>query len=48
MFLISTLVPKASVPTGRIEMLASQRSEPSSMRTSLTSSDSNVARSSRR
>ena len=40
MFLISTLVPKASVPTGRIEMLASQRSEPSSMRTSLTSSDS--------
>ncbi len=36
------------MPTGRIETLASQRSDPSSMRTSLTSSDSSVARSSRR
>ena len=48
MFLISTLVPNASVPGGRIEMFASQRSDPSSMRTSLTSSDSSVARNVRR
>ncbi len=48
MFLISTLVPSSGVPVGRIEMLASHLSDPSSMRTSLTSSDSSVARSSRR
>ena len=48
MFLISTFVPNASRPAGRIEMFASQRNEPSSMRTSLTSRDSRVTRSSRR
>ena len=48
MFLISTFVPNPSCPTGRSEMFASQRSEPSSMRTSLTSSDSSVVRSWRR
>ena len=45
MFLSSVLVPSVSVPTGRIEMLASQRSEPSSMLTSLTPSARSVARS---
>ncbi len=48
MFLISTLVPSASVPAGRTETFASHRSDPSSIRTSETSSDSRSARSSRR
>ena len=48
MFLISTFVPSASAPAGRSETFASHRSDPSSIRTSLTSSDSRVARSSRR
>ena len=47
MFLSSVLVPSSVVPTGRMEMLASQRSEPSSMLTSLTPSPRNVERSSR-
>ena len=34
MFLISTFVPNASVPAGRSETFASQRSDPSSIRTS--------------
>ena len=48
MFLISTLTPSASAPTGRTETFASQRREPSSIRTSETSSASRRARSSRR
>src|SRR5207302_699055 len=36
MFFSSVLVPKVDSPTGRIETLASQRSEPSSMFTSET------------
>ena len=48
MFLISTFVPNAVSPAGRSDTLASQRSDPSSMRTSLTSRDAKVARSSRR
>ncbi len=38
MFLISVFVPSAVEPTGRIDTLASQRSEPSSILTSLTPS----------
>ena len=48
MFLISTFTPSASVPTGRTETFASHRSDPSSIRTSETSSASSSARSSRR
>ena len=48
MFLISTFVPRTSDPGGRMLMLASQRSDPSSILTSETSSTSSVARSSRR
>ena len=48
MFLISTFVPSASAPAARSDTFASQRSEPSSIFTSETSSDSSVARSSRR
>ena len=47
MFLSSVLVPSSSLPAGRIEMLASQRSEPSSMFTSLTPSWRSVVRSRR-
>ena len=47
MFLSSVFVPSSSVPAGRSEMLASQRSEPSSMFTSLTPSRRSVVRSSR-
>ncbi len=47
MFLSSVLVPSRSLPDGRIEMFASQRSEPSSMFTSLTPSWRSVVRSSR-
>ena len=36
MFLTSTLVPSSSVPTGRIDTLASTRIEPSSIFTSET------------
>ena len=47
MFLSSVLVPSSRVPTGRMETLASQRSDPSSMFTSLTPSPRSVVRSSR-
>ncbi len=46
MFLSSVLVPSSSEPTGRIETLASTRSEPSSMFTSETPSWRTVVRSS--
>ena len=46
MFLSSVLVPSSVEPTGRTETLASQRSEPSSMFTSLTPSWRSVSRSS--
>ena len=48
MFLISTFVPNASSPIGRRDTFASQRSDPSSIFTSDTSSEASVARSSRR
>ena len=48
MFLISTFVPNDVSPACRTEMLPSQRSDPSSIFTSETSSASSVARSSRR
>ncbi len=44
MFLSSVLVPSASEPAGRSDTLASQRSEPSSMFTSLTPSWRSVVR----
>ena len=47
MFFSSVLVPSSRVPTGRMETLASQRSDPSSMFTSLTPSWRSVVRSSR-
>ena len=47
MFFSSVFVPSSRVPTGRMETLASQRSEPSSMFTSLTPSWRSVVRSSR-
>jgi hypothetical protein len=46
MFFSSVLVPSCSLPTGRSETLASARSEPSSMFTSLTPRLRSVARSS--
>ena len=46
MFFSSVFVPSSSLPAGRIEMFASQRSEPSSMFTSLTPSWRSVVRSS--
>ena len=46
MFLSSVLVPSSSLPLGRMETLASQRSEPSSMFTSETPSWRSVTRSS--
>ena len=46
MFLSSVLVPSSVEPAGRTETLASQRSEPSSMFTSLTPSWRSVSRSS--
>ncbi len=46
MFFSSVLVPSSVEPTGRIDTLASQRSEPSSMFTSLTPSWRSVVRSS--
>ncbi len=46
MFLSSVLMPSSLEPTGRSEMLASQRSEPSSMLTSDTPSWRSVLRSS--
>ena len=46
MFLSSVLVPSSVAPFGRMETLASQRSEPSSMFTSLTPSWRSVSRSS--
>ena len=46
MFFSSVLTPSSSLPAGRSEMLASQRSEPSSMFTSLTPSWRSVVRSS--
>ncbi len=42
MFLISALVPYSAAPRRRTETLASQRSEPSSILTSLTPSSRNV------
>ena len=45
MFLSSVLVPSSVEPAGRMETLASQRSEPSSMFTSLTPSWRSVTRS---
>ena len=45
MFFSSVLVPSSVLPTGRIETLASQRSEPSSMFTSETPSWRSVSRS---
>ncbi len=45
MFLSSVLVPSSLVPASRTEMLASQRSDPSSMFTSLTPSCRSVSRS---
>ena len=45
MFFSSVFVPSACVPDGRTETLASQRSEPSSMFTSLTPSWRSVTRS---
>ena len=47
MFFSSVLVPSVSSPAGRIDTLASQRSEPSSMFTSDTPSWRSVTRSSR-
>ena len=44
MFFSSVFVPSSSLPTGRIETLASQRSEPSSMFTSQTPSWRSVSR----
>ena len=44
MFLSSVLTPSSELPTGRSEMLASQRSEPSSMLTSETPSWRSVER----
>ena len=44
MFFSSVFVPSSVVPTGRMEMFASQRSEPSSMFTSLTPSRRSVVR----
>ena len=46
MFLSSVLVPSSSLPAGRMETLASQRSDPSSMFTSDTPSWRSVTRSS--
>ena len=46
MFLSSVFVPSSSLPAGRTDTLASQRSEPSSMFTSLTPSWRSVTRSS--
>ena len=46
MFFSSVFVPSTALPTGRSEMLASQRSEPSSMFTSLTPVWRSVVRSS--
>ena len=46
MFLISARVPSLSVPTGRSEMLASMRSDPSSIFTSDTPMASSTPRSS--
>ena len=46
MFLSSVFVPSSVEPTGRTETLASQRSDPSSMFTSLTPSWRSVSRSS--
>ena len=45
MFLSSVLVPSSVLPAGRTDTLASQRSEPSSMFTSLTPSWRSVTRS---
>ncbi len=47
MFLSSVFVPSSRRPTGRIDTFASQRSEPSSMFTSLTPSWRSVVRRSR-
>ena len=47
MFFSSVFTPSSSLPAGRSEMFASQRSEPSSMFTSLTPSVRIVVRSSR-
>ena len=47
MFFSSVLVPSVASPAGRIDTLASQRSEPSSMFTSETPRCRSVARSSR-
>ena len=46
MFFSSVFVPSSREPAGRSEMFASQRSEPSSMFTSLTPSWRSVVRSS--
>ena len=46
MFFSSVLIPSSALPRGRSEMFASQRSEPSSMFTSLTPSWRSVERSS--
>ena len=48
MFLSSVLTPSSELPAGRSEMLASARSEPCSMFTSLTPSARRVLRSSLR
>ena len=49
MFLISTFVPNASLPTGRSETFASQRSDPSSiLHVARRRATASVARSSRR
>ena len=45
MFFTSTLVPSVVSPTGRIEMLASQRNAPSSMSPVETPSARRIARS---
>ncbi len=45
MFLSSVLVPSSVLPTGRTDTLASARSDPSSMFTSLTPSWRSVTRS---
>ena len=45
MFLSSVLVPSVALPAGRTDTLASQRSDPSSMFTSLTPSWRSVTRS---
>ena len=44
-FLVSVRVPNSACPIGRSEMLASQRSEPWSIRTSETSNARNMSRS---